>query len=125
MHRRLILAAALAASAAASPLLAAPGGPIDTLALGDYICETGGDALAETGVHRPERDFRVTRGSSYRVGDAHGIYLFTGDRVTFTSGPFEGRMLRRLRENFLRETDAGGKDTDLRCVRRAGSEFRS
>ncbi len=108
------------------PAAAAPGGPLGTLPLGHYTCETGGDALGPAGVHQPARDFAVTRGSSYRAatiagGPGTGVYLLTGDRVVMTAGPFQDQAFRRVREGFLREVGPDGKDTDLRCVRRNGN----
>ena len=107
----------------AAPVLAAPGGTLGTLPLGRYECETGGDALGPVGVRQPARDFAVTRGSSYRTRAGHGVYLLTGDRMIFTSGPLEGQTYRQVRENFLRELGPDNALGDLRCVRRPGSEF--
>jgi len=118
----LALPFALLASIAA-PVLAAPGGTLGTLPLGRYECETGGDALGPVGVRQPARDFAVTRGSSYRTKAGDGVYLQTGDRMIFTSGPLEGQTYRQVRENFLRELGPDNTLGDLRCVRRPGSEF--
>ena len=120
------LAAALSAALLvliAAPALAAPGGTLGTLPLGRYECETGGDALGPVGVRQPARDFAVTRGSSYRTEAGKGIYLLTGDRMIFTSGPLEGQTFRQVRENFLRELGPGDALGELRCVRRPGSQF--
>lgn len=114
-----LLAAALLASAL--PAAAAPGGPLGTLRLGRYVCETGGDALGPAGVHQPDRDFAITRASSYRHKDGNGVYLLTGEQADFTGGPLKGQTFRRVREGFLREVAPNGDDTDLRCVRRRGS----
>jgi len=120
MPRLSLLIAPIAILAATVPADAAPGGPLGTLLLGHYTCETGGDALGPTGIHQPERDFSITRGSSYRTDSGRGIYLLTGDRVTFTSGPMEGQAFRRVRENFLRVVATDGRDGELRCIRRRG-----
>jgi len=125
-HRSVTLASVaclLAALSGAAPVLAAPGGPLGTLPRGRYECETGGDALGPAGVRQPDRDFAVTRGSSYSAAGGVGIYLLTGNVMTFTSGPFRGQVFHHVRENFLREVGPGGADGDLRCVRRPGSEF--
>lgn len=115
----MIRRAALVLSAAAclgSPAAAVPGGQLGTLALGLYRCETGGDALGPTGVRVSEADFEVINASSYRVGEAIGSYLLTGDRAVMTSGPRRGERFRRLSRGFLRKTLPGGTDGELRCV---------
>ncbi|MBC2664843.1 hypothetical protein H7F51_04865 [Novosphingobium flavum] len=118
MNRAVLLAVLIALPSAAP---AAPGGPLGFLPQGRYACETGGDATGAAGLAHPEMDFTITRGSSYRTAKGKGIYLFTGDRLVFTSGPFEGLKIRRVRENFLRFSKADGSDGDMRCVRRPGS----
>ncbi len=107
---------ALALLALANPVAAAPGGPIGTLELGNYICELPGDAAGPAGRHVPEQDFRVINDSSYAVGPVRGNYLMTGDRVTITSGPKYGQRFRRQTTNFLRALDSAGNDSDLHCV---------
>ena len=101
--------------------MAAPGGPIGTLPLGYYSCELPGDALGAAGEHQPESDFAITHASSYRSATGKGIYLLTGDRLVFTSGPFDGIKFHRLTDGFLRRTEADGSDGDLRCVRRTAN----
>lgn len=101
---------------AAAPAIAAPGGPIGTLALGSYVCELPGDAMGPAGRHVPEHDFRVVNDSSYQVGAERGNYLLTGEFVTITSGPKQGQRFRRQSANFLRLLDESGHDTDLHCV---------
>lgn len=118
MMRFAILAALALVSAPAS---AAPGGPISVLQQGRYACETGGDATAAAGLRHPEMDFTVVRGSSYRTGKGNGVYLYTGERIVFSTGPFAGRKMRRVRDNFLRFSKDDGSDGDMRCVRRPGS----
>ncbi len=118
--RRLILSAlpALVLAASAS---AAPGGPIGTLPRGPYVCELPGDALGPTGERQPQYDFTVIHGSSYRAGGQRGVYLLTGDRVAFTSGPFDGVRFHRLGDGFLRRIEADGSDGPLRCVRQGAN----
>ncbi len=123
MRRPALTLPAVLVALIAAPVLAAPGGTLGTLPLGSYECETGGDALGPVGVRQPARDFAVTRGSSYRTLTGKGIYLLTGDRMIFTSGPLEGQAFRQVRENFLRELGPGDAPGELRCVRRPGSEF--
>src|SRR5262245_47009476 len=82
MTRRLALPVPVQLSALASLLLAAPagavpGGEIDTLQIGRYICELPGDALGPRGERVPEADFAVVFGSSYHAGGRTGTYLLT------------------------------------------------
>lgn len=107
----------LASPLASAPLNAAPGGQLGTLPLGRYVCELPGDATASVGVAQPGFDFTVTNGSSYKTATGKGIYLLTGDRVTFTSGPHDGLTYRRITSGFLRRTNPDGKDSTLRCVK--------
>ena len=100
---------------------AAPGGPIGTLPLGAYVCELPGDATGPAGERKPEADFTVTNASSYRAAAGKGIYLLTGDRMVFTSGPLDGVKYHRTGPGFLRRTEADGKDGPLRCVRQVGN----
>jgi hypothetical protein len=110
---------AIAAILAAGPALAAPGGPIDTLTPGRYVCELPGDASGPAGLRQDAESFRVLNASSYETADGgRGTYLLTGDTVTITSGPKSGQKFRRLSGNFLRRIGPDGQDTALRCVRR-------
>lgn len=113
--KHILLLAALGAGAGAA--LAAPGGPIATLQLGDYVCELPGDAGGAAGIRQPQRDFTIVNASSYSASGGRGTYLLTGDRVQMTSGPKKGERFIKLSENFLRELDAAGQQTALRCVR--------
>jgi hypothetical protein len=111
---------------AAAPAVAVTGGPLGTLPLGDYVCETGGDATGLPGVHQPQFDFTVTRASTYRIGRnraSSGSYLMTSDRIVFTSGPREGMKFHQVRPGFLRLVDGAEADGALRCVRKPGSSF--
>ena len=117
---RLVLIAApalVAAALAGSPLSAAPGGQLGTLPLGRYVCELPGDATGSAGIAQPAFDFTVTNASSYKTATGKGIYLLTGDRVTFTSGPHDGLTYRRVSSGFLRRTNPDGRDSTLRCVK--------
>jgi len=113
--------ALLAALTLADPALAAPGGPLATLPLGNYHCELPGDAEGAAGVPQPAEDFTVIHGSSYTRGGGRGVYLMTGDRVVFTSGPSRGVAYVRSGRSFLRRLSADGSDGALRCVRAPNS----
>ena len=111
----------LMALLAASPSLGAPGGPIDTLQLGDYVCEMPGDATGPAGYRVEEEDFTVTNASSYVARGGRGSYLLTGDQVTITSGPKKGQRFHRVSASFLRLVQADGSDSNLRCVRQVSN----
>lgn len=100
-----------------SPAAAAPGGDLETIPIGDYVCELPGDATGPAGVHVPNEDFTVVTASSYRAGGAMGSYLLVGDQLTMTSGPLRGKRYQRQSEGFVRMLDAKGNPGDLRCVR--------
>ena len=102
---------------AASPALAAPGGPISQLNPGSYQCEQPGDAGGATGLRVPAEDFEIINANTYRNGEGRGTYLLTGDVLALTSGPKAGETYHRVTNGFLRKI-AGGQDTKLRCVRR-------
>lgn len=121
--RRAVVAAALLAASALLPggVSAAPGGPIGTLPLGNYACELPGDATGPAGIRQPDADFRVTNASSYRTATGKGIYLLTGDRLVFTSGPFNGVKYHRTAPGFLRRTLPDGSDGPLHCVRQVSN----
>ncbi len=114
MKRALITIALLATG----PALAAPGGPLDSLEPGRYVCELPGDAAGPAGVRQDNESFVVLNASSYETAAGRGTYLVTGDVVTITSGPKNSQKFRRLSDNFLRKLGPDGKDSTLRCVRR-------
>jgi hypothetical protein len=103
---------------ATGPALAAPGGPIDSLLPGRYVCELPGDASGPAGLRQDDESFVVLNGSSYTATAGRGTYLVTGDVVTITSGPKNGQMFRRVSPNFLRRIGPDGQESALRCVRR-------
>ncbi|MEO6717144.1 MAG: hypothetical protein ABIM50_07835 [Novosphingobium sp.] len=105
----------------AGPASAAPGGDLETIPIGDYVCELPGDATGPAGRHVPGEDFTVVTASSYRSGGAMGSYLLAGDQLTMTSGPLQGKRYQRQSEGFVRMLDAEGNPGDLRCVRRKGN----
>ena len=102
----------------AGPATAAPGGDMETMPIGDYICELPGDATGSAGIHVPGEDFTVVTASSYRAGDAMGSYLLTGGQLTMTGGPLQGKRYKRQSEGFVRKLDDQGMPSELRCVRR-------
>lgn len=125
MLRQLPTAAALALLAAV-PAGAAPGGPLGTLPLGTYRCELPGDAEGAAGVPQPGEDFHVVHGSGYAMANgalagARGVYLMTGDRVEFTSGPRRGVVFTLSGRSFLRRVSGDGSAGALRCVRAPNS----
>jgi hypothetical protein len=111
---RLLVAAALVAGAA--PVSAAPGGPLGTMPIGAYRCELPGDAESAVGLRQPERDFAVVFGSGYVTATGRGIYLMTGDRVEFTSGPMRGEVFSRSSRTVLKRMASDGSEGPLRCV---------
>jgi hypothetical protein len=102
----------------AAPLSAAPGGALDTMPLGDYVCELPGDATGPAGHRVTVEDFSVVTASSYRAGDALGSYLLVGEQLTMTGGPHVGKRYKRQSGGFVRKLDEQGKPGDLRCVLR-------
>ena len=102
----------------AGPVTAAPGGDMETLPIGDYVCELPGDATGPAGLHVPVEDFTVVTASSYRSAGAMGSYLLAEDQLIMTSGPLKGKRYNRQSEGFLRKLDDQGNPGDLRCVRR-------
>lgn len=102
----------------AAPLAAAPGGEINTMPLGDYICELPGDATGPAGLVVPNENFSVVTASSYRAGAAMGSYLLIGEQLTMTGGPHQGKRYHRQSESFIRKLDEAGNPSELRCVLR-------
>ena len=112
---------ALLLAMAPATVRAAPGGPIGVMPLGAYICELPGDASGPAGLRQRGDEFAITHGSSYRTDQGPGIYLLTGNRLTFTSGPLKGGIWHRTGRSFLRRVQADGTDGALRCVRQGSS----
>ena len=107
---------ALIAIAAAGPAFAVPGGELDTLPRGLFVCELPGDANGTVGQLVPEADFVVSNDSTYQTDLGYGAYLVTGDQVAMTSGPLRGDRFKRVSTRFLRKLDSEGKETRLRCI---------
>jgi hypothetical protein len=102
----------------AGPAFAVPGGQIDSLPAGQYLCELPGDATGPVGRRQEAESFTILNASTYASPGGRGSYLLTGDRLTMTSGPKNGESFVRKSDNFLRKLDANGRETALRCVRR-------
>ncbi|WP_296678187.1 hypothetical protein [Novosphingobium sp.] len=103
---------------AATPAWAVPGGKLDTLDAGSYVCELPGDAAGAAGLRQPDEAFDIVNANTYRSPTGRGSYLLTGDILTMTSGPKRGTRYHRLSDRFLRLIGPDGKDSALRCVRR-------
>jgi len=115
---------ALALLTIAPPALAAPGGVIGTLPLGDFVCELPGNAEGPVSLRVPASDFTVLNASSYRTPAGQGTYLLTGDRMVITAGPLRGNQYRAISPKFLRQVDSDGHDTRLRCILRMANNDR-
>jgi hypothetical protein len=118
MKRAPILLVTLAACAPARPVTPVPGGQIGVLQQGSYVCELPGDATGPAGLRREDQDFAIHNASRYSTAAGRGTYLLTGNLVVMTSGPKQGQQFRKLSNNFLRELNSAGLETQLRCVRR-------
>lgn len=117
MYRSLFPLALLTGTA----VFAAPGGPIGTMQLGNYVCELPGDATGAAGLRVPEQDFTILNASSYEAGGLAGTYLLTGDVLVMTAGPKQGQRFRKLSDNFVRLIEADGSTGNLRCVRQVSN----
>ena len=102
---------------------AVPGGEIGTLPPGRYVCELPGDASGPASIRVESEQFTIVAPSSYHARGKRGSYLMTGDEVVMTSGPFDGKRYRRISAGFLKALDAGGGESQLRCVLTGGSRM--
>ena len=121
MRRPALTAGCLALALLSAPTLAAPGGPLGTLPLGNYRCELPGDAEGAAGIPQPAENFAIIHGSGYAMARGRGVYLMTGDRVEVTSGPLRGVVYKLSGRSFLRRLLADGSEGPLRCVRTPNS----
>ena len=112
---RIIICAAIATAAAASPL--ATQGELGLLQPGVYVCALPGTAAGSAWVEEPSRNFTVTGSSSYTSGGAGGTYLLEGRKLSFTRGPLKGLVMTVTGSGLLQEVEAGGKMGRLRCHR--------
>jgi len=110
---------------ASAPALSVPGGQLETLPLGRFVCELPGDVETETGILQPADSFTVINASSYRTPAGEGAYLRLGDVVTMTSGPLRDARYHRISDKFIRKMAAEGTDTKVRCILRMANNDRS
>lgn len=101
----------------AVPAAATPGGKLDTLQRGRYVCALPGDALAEAVVVLQDKGFVIDNGSTYHTESGTGTYLLLGDEVRFTRGPMNGMRFQRTSPASLRWIDENGQPGRVRCVR--------
>lgn len=116
MDMRFFTVAAACISLSA-PALAAPGGKLGTLPLGEYRCALPGDAAGQAWVPLDDKHFTVGNASTYHTSAGSGTYLLTGKRVIFTRGPMNGMRFERTRTGTLRWLDEDGEISRVRCVR--------
>lgn len=100
-----------------APSLAAPGGKLGTLPLGEYRCALPGDSGGLAWVPLEGREFNIGNASIYHTAEGSGTYLLTGKRVTFTRGPMKGMEFDRTGSGTLRWIDEDGELSRVRCVR--------
>lgn len=99
------------------PALAAPGGKLGTLLIGEYHCALPGDADGQAWVPLADRDFTIGNSSTYHTPIGSGTYLLTGKRVIFVRGPMNGMKFDRTGPGTLRWIDELGEYGRMRCVR--------
>ncbi|GMN01635.1 elongation factor P [Erythrobacter sp. MTPC3] len=123
-----MLTAFAAFVAAASPLMSqqsapanAPGGMLRTMPHGAYQCALPGDAGGKAYEVVEAEGFSIGTASSYTSAQGRGNYILRGDRLTFTRGPKKGEQFERISTNQLRQLNASGKRTKLRCIRLGGN----
>jgi hypothetical protein len=114
----MLRAFAIATLLVAVPAGAVPGGPIDTLEPGNYVCELPGDATGPAGIRMDDESFSIRNSTSYQTARGDGTYLLTSNLLTMTSGPKRGQRFHRISDRFLRLIGPDGKDGALRCIRR-------
>ncbi len=99
------------------PVHAAPGGRLGVLPQGTYCCGLPGDAASAVVMRDPSAEFRVINGSGYETDEGEGVYLLTGQTVTFTRGPLKGVRYERTGPNRLRALAAAETSARLICLR--------
>lgn len=115
--KRLFLTAAAALTAGSAVSAGAPGGPLATLPIGDYVCSLPGDAAGAAWQVVPEKGFTIDNASTYRTEAGAGTYLLAGSQVRFTRGPMKGMRFERTGQATLRWLDEKGERGRVRCVR--------
>jgi hypothetical protein len=113
MIRSLPIAALLAA--VASPAFA-QSGSVETVDGGRYVCELPGDAGGPAGHPQADKAFSIETASRYSAPQGAGTYLRRGNRIDMTSGPRKGEAYLIVRPGFLRQLQADGTPSRLRCV---------
>jgi len=98
------------------PALAASGGKLGTLPIGEYRCALPGDAAGHAWVALEDRNFNIGNSSTYHTAKGSGVYLLTGQRMTFTRGPMKGMKFDRTSSGTLRWIDENGDQSRIRCV---------
>ena len=110
--------AALVAASAPISASAAPGGMLDTLKLGTYVCSLPGDASGPARIVVEDEQFVIATASTYSTDSGWGTYLLTGNKVKFSRGPMKDGQYLRESNYTLRKLTSDGKKTELRCTRR-------
>jgi hypothetical protein len=114
---RTIITGAIAVTLATAALADAPGGPLGTLPIGEYVCSLPGDAGGKAWEVVPEKGFTIGNASTYHTETGSGTYLLAGDQVRFTRGPMKGMRFERTGHATLRWLDENGERGRVRCIR--------
>lgn len=112
-----ILTASAACLCLSAPTLAATGGKLGTLPIGEYHCALPGDADGQAWIPLEDKHFTIGNSSTYHTPNGSGTYLLTGKRVTFTRGPMAGMKFDRTSTATMRWIDDSGEVSRIRCVR--------
>jgi hypothetical protein len=112
-----LLTATIACIALPAPAMAAPGGRLGTLPLGEYYCALPGDAAGQAWIPLEDKHFTIDNASTYLTSQGSGTYLLTGKRIIFTRGPMNGMRFERTGSSTLRWIDENGDLANVRCVR--------
>jgi len=115
--QRLMIPAAITAMLGSGALAGAPGGPLGTLPIGDYVCSLPGDASGNAWEVVPEKGFTIGNASTYHTETGSGTYLLAGDQIRFTRGPMKGMRFVRTGRATLRWLDDKGEPGRVRCIR--------
>jgi len=111
--------ALMAWAIAVAPLQADQYGRLRVLPHGYWQCGLPGDALGTAFRAEDDVSFTTIPNSSYQARGGGGTYLLTGDRLTFTRGPLNGRKFVWESANRLRIAGDGAVRGRLICNRRA------
>lgn len=102
-------------------VIAAPGGRLGTLPLGEYRCALPGDAAGPAWVPLEDKHFTIGNASTYHTLGGSGTYLLTGEQVIFTRGPMKGMVFEKTGSNTLQWVESDGQLSRVRCVRSGAS----